>query len=128
MLVLIKDINQEVAKIIGKKKSKTENFINKNKYRNIPVTNKKEISKEDYLFVLEYYKAKIKKQLEKEEIKKTKWDEFSEKIKFAQIELYSSPDWEILFLIQDILKVTIQEFYQEAPETVRKRLRVLRLI
>lgn len=44
------------------------------------------------------------------------------------IKLYSSPDWEILFLIQDILKVTIQEFYREAPETVRKRLRVLRLV
>ena len=128
MFVLTKDVSKEICEILGKKKFQIHNFIRHNTYRKINLTTKKEISKDDYLFIVKYYKAKAKKQLEKKEIKNTKWSEFSEVMKFAQINVLYSPQWEILFLIQDILKVSIQEFYQEAPETVKKRLKKLKLI
>ena len=128
MFVLTKDVSKEICEILGNKKFQIHNFIRNNTYRKINLTTKKEISKDDYLFIVKYYKEKIRKQLEKQEVKKTKWSEFSEVMKFAQINVLYSPQWEILFLIQDILKVSIQEFYQEAPETVKKRLKKLKLI
>lgn len=73
----------------------------------------------------EIKKDKKDKKVEKEE---SEWDKIYKIAKDMGMQFSDSPKWELKFFIFETLGTTIKEFYELAPDNIRKRLKKLNLV
>ena len=107
-------------------------FISKNKI--VPTGKEKRPNTARRCFVydssiLELIRTAEEIKKDKKEIKKeSKWDKIYKIAKDMSLQFSDSPKWELKFFIFQTLKMDIKEFYEVAPENLKKRLKKLKLV